>query len=266
MEKKVDLSVIIPTFRREEQVVKAIESVLGITKLHLEILVGDDSPDGSAQPYIDAITDERVVYKKHTSPTGGRPAIVRNDLATNAKGEVFYFLDDDDTIEPDTLVHMHQKLMASTVGVAIGAVNPFGDSDSPVVAFEKKHYSFARRKFSTYLTKYQCLSRLMNAMPLMVCSAGIVKREAFYKVNGFNTEMPLYEDIEFYVRTIREFGYIFINKILLNRKTGGESLIQNEKDDVRTCQSYRMMSDAYRKKYGFGEWALLKLLNRSGLV
>ena len=47
----VDLSIIIPTFHRENELVQAIQSVLTNRKAAFEVLVSDDSPEGSAEPF-----------------------------------------------------------------------------------------------------------------------------------------------------------------------------------------------------------------------
>jgi len=261
-----DVSIMIPTFRRENELLSAINSVLEIRELKLEVLVADDSPEGSAERFVRTIADERVRYQKRDRPTGGLPAIVRNDLARTARGRVFYFLDDDDTVEPRTLVEMYKKLMTSSVGVAIGAVHPVGDPNSEVVRHEQEHYAFARVRLQTYVSRYQFLSRMLCDVPPLVCSAAMVKKDAFHRVGGFNTELPLWEDVDFYLRAARESGYIFVDKILLHRKTGGNSLVQNAKDDSRIGESFQMMSKMYRKNYGTLEWTALKILSRLRVV
>ena len=266
MANDIDISVMIPTFRREQELLNAVNSVLEIQQLNIEVLISDDSPEGSAAPFIEKVKDERVHYEKRRHPTGGLPAVVRNDLAQSANGRVFYFLDDDDTVVSRTLVEMYEKLMLSSAGVAIGVIRPVGDPDSPVVIHEQERYAFTRTRIQTYISKYQFYSRLLNNFPLLVCSAAMVKQDVFHRVGGFNVELPLWEDVDFYLRAARESGYLFVDRVLLNRKTGGDSLVQNAKDDTRIEESFRMMSSMYRQKYGTAEWALLKMLNRLHLV
>jgi glycosyltransferase involved in cell wall biosynthesis len=51
----VDLSIIIPTFHRENELVQAIHSVLTDARDAFEVLVADDSPEGSAEPFVKKI-------------------------------------------------------------------------------------------------------------------------------------------------------------------------------------------------------------------
>lgn len=258
---QLDLSIIIPTYRREEEVVKAVESVLALRDLSLEVLVADDSPDGSAAPILAAIVDPRFRYRKRDVPTGGKPAVVRNELAATARGRYFYFLDDDDTANPDTLTAMVRQLDRSGHGVAIGAVRPFGPPGNKVVEAEQKHYEVAQSVMRKLRTRFMMTSQLLFRSSVIVCSACIIRRDCFEQLGGFDPTLPLYEDVTMYMRAIRRFGYDYVDSWLLNRRTGEPSLIQNEQDGARTLQSYRMMHDGYKAEFGFPEYAAMKLLS-----
>jgi glycosyltransferase involved in cell wall biosynthesis len=99
----LDISVIIPTYLREAQLLEAIGSVLQQRDVSFEIIVVDDSAVGSARNAAASLEDPRVHYMLRPEPSGGRPALVRNDGARIARGRYLYFLDDDDLLEPDTL-------------------------------------------------------------------------------------------------------------------------------------------------------------------
>lgn len=258
---QLDLSIIIPTYRREHEVVKAVRSVLAITELSVEVLVADDSPDGSAEPHLAAIQDARFRYTKRAVPTGGKPATVRNDLAATAEGRYFYFLDDDDTADPATLVAMVRSLDRSGHGVAIGAVKPFGPDGHQVVREEQKHYEEARHVMRRLRTRFMLVSQLLFKNSVIACSACMIRSDCFRKLGGFDPTIPLYEDVTMYIRAIRHFGYDYVDRLLLNRRTGEPSLIQNERDAVRTLQSYRMMHDGYRAEFKLPEYVGLKLLS-----
>src|SRR5271170_3403582 len=95
---RLEVSVIIPTFHREKLVVDAVESALRQEGVTLEVIVLDDSPSGSASKAIEAIDDVRVRYVKREVPSGGRPALVRNEGSRLARGRFLHFLDDDDVL------------------------------------------------------------------------------------------------------------------------------------------------------------------------
>jgi glycosyltransferase involved in cell wall biosynthesis len=94
----VEISVIIPTFRRPAELREAVQSVLSQPNVDLEIIVVDDSPEGSAREVIEEINDPRVTYLKNPQPTGGMVSKVRNLAWPKAQGAYIHFLDDDDVV------------------------------------------------------------------------------------------------------------------------------------------------------------------------
>lgn len=98
------VSVIIPSFKSDESLIIAINSVLNQTYQDIEVIVVDDN-----NPYSDArkiteknmnryMLDERVKYVKHEKNKNG--AAARNTGIRLAQGEYLTFLDDDDVFMP----------------------------------------------------------------------------------------------------------------------------------------------------------------------
>ena len=74
----VDVSVVIATFRRPQQLSEALTSVLKQTGVSLEAIVVDDSPESSARDVVENFKDSRVRYITNPEPSGGFPSVVRN--------------------------------------------------------------------------------------------------------------------------------------------------------------------------------------------
>ena len=94
------MSVVIPTYSRNDTLCNAVDSVLGQTYQNLEIIVVDDNPADSEwrksteelmAKYAD---DPRIRYLKNKENLGGAGA--RNEGIKAASGEYIAFLDDDD--------------------------------------------------------------------------------------------------------------------------------------------------------------------------
>jgi glycosyltransferase involved in cell wall biosynthesis len=94
----VDISVVIPTFRRPKELAETLASVLNQAGVSIEALVVDDSPEGSAQEVVSDARDRRVRYLRNPELTGGLPSIVRNLGWPLAQGTFVHFLDDDDLV------------------------------------------------------------------------------------------------------------------------------------------------------------------------
>ncbi|HIW41486.1 MAG TPA: glycosyltransferase [Candidatus Mediterraneibacter vanvlietii] len=106
MDNKIKVSVIMPVYKVEEYVGKAIESIQAQTLKEWEFLIVDDgTPDRSGEICDEyAAKDDRihVIHKEN----GGAPS-ARNMAIEMAKGEYFYFLDSDDWAEPEMLEDMY---------------------------------------------------------------------------------------------------------------------------------------------------------------
>lgn len=104
---KIKVSVIMPVYKVEKYVGKAIESILSQTLKEFEFLIVDDgTPDKSGQICDNyAVRDERikVIHKEN----GGAPS-ARNVAMDIAQGEYLYFMDSDDWAEPEMLLDMYQ--------------------------------------------------------------------------------------------------------------------------------------------------------------
>lgn len=106
MNNQIKVSIIMPVYKVEEYVAKAIESIQAQTLAEWEFLIVDDgSPDQSGKicdEYAAVDSRLRVIHKEN----GGAPS-ARNIAIEQAKGEYLYFLDSDDWAEPTMLEDMY---------------------------------------------------------------------------------------------------------------------------------------------------------------
>ncbi len=106
MVENVKVSIIMPVYKVEEYVGKAIESIQAQTLKEWEFLIVDDgTPDKSGiicDEYAAKDARIKVIHKEN----GGAPS-ARNMAIEIAKGEYFYFLDSDDWAEPTMLEDMY---------------------------------------------------------------------------------------------------------------------------------------------------------------
>ncbi len=99
------ISIIVPVYKVEAYVGRAIESILAQTYQNYELMLVDDgSPDNSG-----AICEEYAKKDKRISvfhkENGGAPS-ARNYAMDLAKGDYYYFMDSDDWAEPTMLEDM----------------------------------------------------------------------------------------------------------------------------------------------------------------
>jgi glycosyltransferase involved in cell wall biosynthesis len=103
------ISVIIPTYKRNDFLKRAIESVLNQSYINLEVIVVDDNdPDTFHRKQTEKKINElrkkynnNIIHIKHDKNKGASAA--RNTGIFYAKGEYIAFLDDDDYWVPDKI-------------------------------------------------------------------------------------------------------------------------------------------------------------------
>lgn len=268
LQEGIEVSVIIPTYHREKLVVEAVESALRQQGVSLEVLVLDDSPSGSAAKDVGAIGDSRVRYFKRAVPSGGRPAVVRNDGSRLARGRYLHFLDDDDLLEEGSLAALADALGRNpAAGMAFGAIEPFGGDDESL-RHEQEYFRVATRKARGLVHRMHLTAHLLFCKTVLVNSACMARREAFEVAGGYDSEVPVNEDVELWMRLVRASGYAYVDRPVVRYRTGAPSLMRDTLAKVDSGQekfrvAYARMHEKYRQQYGRPEFYALKLLART---
>ncbi|MBI4019857.1 MAG: glycosyltransferase family 2 protein [Candidatus Aenigmarchaeota archaeon] len=91
------VSIIIPAYKSEATIRDTLESVRGLNYKNTEIIVANDSQDGT--PAICAEYGAKVIQHTHRA---GKPKSL-NEAVSMAKGEILFFLDADTTVDRDCL-------------------------------------------------------------------------------------------------------------------------------------------------------------------
>lgn len=255
----IDVSVVIPTFRREKQLVEAVHSALAQEGVSVEVLVLDDSPEGSARQAVESIGDPRVRYTKQAVPSKGRPAVVRNAGAKQVQGRYVHFLDDDDRVAEGAYRDVVRTLDARPdAGVAVGWVVPFGDHP-PSLENKRAYFAQSARIGAATPNRLLAVATILFQGTLMVNSACLIRREHIEPLGGFDPDIPLYEDVDFYMRGIRRFGHVYLSRPVLHYRTGAPSLIHDLQGDMtRVQESYAIIHRKYRERHGWLEYRLLQ--------
>jgi glycosyltransferase involved in cell wall biosynthesis len=97
----MDISIIIPTFNDKRHVSKAIYSVIGSTKLKIEIIVVDDGSSDGTFKFLEKKFGDKIKLLKHPSNRGLGAS--RNTGMTLASGKYILFLDSDDWLDENCL-------------------------------------------------------------------------------------------------------------------------------------------------------------------
>src|SRR5689334_25256855 len=90
------VSVVLPTYERREQVVRAVESVLRQTYRDFELIVVDDGSTDGTEAALRRLGDGLRYVRRENGGTGA----ARNTGTELARGAVVAFLDSDDEWRP----------------------------------------------------------------------------------------------------------------------------------------------------------------------
>jgi glycosyltransferase involved in cell wall biosynthesis len=266
-----EFSVIIPTYRRPTQLLQAMTSVLLQSGVTVQLIVIDDSPEGSARETIEALNDSRVRYIQNPNPTGGIPSIVRNLGLPCAEGIYVHFLDDDDIV-PQGHYGTVKQIFAEypDIGMVFGRIEPFGDCPPEQLEHERRYFAAAAQKAAAcqrFGRKWGFTSQMLFGEALLVCSASIFRRECALKLKGFDPDIRLLEDADFNVRVMREYGACFVDKVALNYRIGHPSLMHSPNPESAQVaaerEGHRKMHVKYLKGRGAAEFYALALFSRT---
>ncbi len=90
------VSVIIPTYNEEKDIVQCLESIEKQTYKHIEILIVDDGSTDKTREIVQQYKRVRLIPQAHQGP-----GAARNLGAKNAKGEILVLIDADMVLFPD---------------------------------------------------------------------------------------------------------------------------------------------------------------------
>ena len=267
----IDFSVVIPTYRRNRELAEAIASVRAQSGATWEILVADDCPDGGAKPVVESLGDARISYLKNPNPTGGVPSVVRNLAWPLARGRFVHFLDDDDIVPAG-----HYEAVADAfarhpdVGLVFGRVEPFGVGPEVQLQHERRFFARAARtaaRCAGFGRKLSFAGQMLFGPPILVCSAGVVRRECIAGAGGFDPNIRLMEDADFYVRVMRKYGACFLDRVALKYRIGVPSLMHSPNPPPAQLQlqrdGRRRMRAKYRHEHGPIEFYAMALFTKT---
>jgi len=267
----VDFSVIIPTFRRANELFEAISSALRQRDVSVQVLVIDDSPEASAEQVVRRVGDARVVYLRNPNPSGGFPGIVRNLGWPLARGRYVHFLDDDDHVAEGYYAAARATFEANpSIGLVFGKIEPFGVGPVAQLEHERNYFADAARKAavsSRFGDRFAFVGRMLFDKALLVCSSSVIRRECLVELEGFDPSIRLKEDVDFHLRAMRKCGVIFLDRLAIRYRVGGSSLMHSSNPTEAQKQEERLghkkMQTKYRKQHGALEYYAMAVFTRT---
>ena len=202
------VSVIIPTYKRSEDVCRAVDSVLSQTIDSFEVIVVDDNGIGTA----DGIKTERamskyqyeprVIYLQHEKNKNGSAA--RNTGIKASKGDYISFLDDDDAYLPKRLEMMCAKMDA------------LSDEWGACYTGYVKHQQNGTNQYSNEKVEGDIfLQTLMRSFYLGSGSNLFFRRSTVEQIGMFDETFLRNQDLEYLVRVTKKYKMAYVDEVLM---------------------------------------------------
>ena len=107
-------SIITPTYKRADKLIRSVQSLLSQTYGDWEMIIVNDSPtDTSYQTFASSINDPRIHYHINDINRGVNYTRNRGLDLISADSKWIIFLDDDDYLAPDALSTFHDLILAN---------------------------------------------------------------------------------------------------------------------------------------------------------
>lgn len=225
----IKVSVIIPTYKRSDYLIRAIESVLSQTHNNIEIIVVDDNDPKSEfrksteeKMEIFAL-DNRVRYFKNQKNMGGGKT--RNVGIKKCRGEYITFLDDDDIYLKDKVKVQLEYMLKNNLDVTFTDLR-LHNMENKLVDY--REFNFIKSFKNDSLLKYH-LTRHITGTPTFMFKSNILN-----KINGFRD-----------VNMAQEF-YLMLDAIESKAKIG----YLNEANVIAYLHDGEKISSGSNKVYG----------------
>lgn len=194
------VSVIIPTYNREEFICETIQSVLDQTYKDFEIIVVDDGSTDNTKKKLEIFGSKIKLIEQKNSER----AVARNNGVKNSSGNYIAFLDSDDIWVKDKLEKQVDILDSNKDIILV-----YGQSHR--INEKREKIKTAKRQLEGYSGNIfeELLMRNFITSP-----TPMIRREYFEMTTGFQTKYIPYEDWEFWLRFSLLGKFYFIAKPL----------------------------------------------------
>jgi L-malate glycosyltransferase len=188
------VSIVLPTYNGTQYLAEAIESCLIQTYPHLELIIVDDGSTTDIRPLLSTLDDTRVRYFRHETNTGLPTAL--NTGFAEVRGKYLTWTSDDNRYHADAVGRMVAYLEAhSEIGLVYAGCREIDEHGVP------GHVLPPPPPECIWTTN-------------CVRACFLYRREVRDRIGLYDTEAPLVEDYDYWLRTARWFRLGRLDAIL----------------------------------------------------
>ncbi len=210
------ISVVIPTFNRISLVARAIDSVLKQSLNPYEIIVVDDgSDDGTSEMIKNKYKSIKLIQQQNNGVSAAR-----NNGIKHAKGDWIGLLDSDDEWTEKKLENQADRLI-KTPEYDFCHTNEIWIRNGVRVNQRKKH-----EKYGGYIFD-KCLD-ICRISP----SSVLFRKNILDHVGWFDSQLPVCEDYDLWLRITSEYRILFIDEPLIIKYGGHDDQLSHSVEGI----------------------------------
>ena len=196
------VSICVPAYNSQKYIRETLDCLCTQTYRNLEIIVVNDGSTDDTEAIVKSINDERVTLLNE--PNGGA-AKARNTAYHKANGKYIIFFDADDHIERDFITQQINRINGRKDVVVMALWGRFYNDD--LSTFKLNDTPVNEMTFNEWVKFYW-----YNCNPMTNPGRAIIPVPLIKKAGGWDEELNLYDDLEFFTRIFLQAEKIIFNK------------------------------------------------------
>ncbi|MEM3908056.1 MAG: glycosyltransferase family 2 protein [Nitrososphaerota archaeon] len=191
------VSVIVPTYRRHEKLKNCLDSLSKSSYKNIEVIVVNDDPNDDLKDFV-----EQYGARYIQNQAEGFVIKCRNIGAKMSKGEILFFVDDDNVFEPDTISSLVKKYVVTE---KIGLIGPLMFDSDGELWFWGSRLSWFKPFPSKQSVDFSDGELIRTDV---VPNAYMIYRDLYFKIGGEDESLLFYdEELDLAVR-LKNSGFI----------------------------------------------------------
>ena len=219
------VSVVIPTYNREQFIERSIKSVLNQTYQDFEIIVVDDASIDNTKEVVAGFNDQRIKYVRHEKNRG--EAAARNTGIKLAEADYIASHDSDDEWLPEKLAKQIQVFENCSPEVGV-VYTGFWKEESG----EKTYIPFEGVNKKEGNIHQELLKGNFIGSPVT-----LIKKECFEKAGMFNEEISNLVDWELWLRVSKYYHFKYIDEPLVIAHYHSDNVSSNHHAFIEALES-----------------------------
>jgi len=241
------ISVIIPTYNRKDYLENTINSVLNQSWKdgEIELVIVDDCSSDGTEEYIKSLEDKRIKYFKNKINKGAAKS--RNIGVQNSTGEYIAFIDSDTIWYKDKLLKQIPLLL---------------ENPNKVIYCRYKKQAGDKWLLEPKEIKNGKIFDDLMYQNFVDTPSAIMKKELFLSVDGFDNNLPRFQDWDLFLRLSKNYEFIGIEEPLYDSLTLPGSITTNHEARLKALniifeknKEYILKNDVLLERF------IMKLVN-----